>query len=340
MIDKAAVPPALDRVGVLLINLGTPEQFSYWPIRRYLKEFLWDRRVIETNRALWWLVLNGIILNTRPRKTARAYEKIWNRERNESPLKTITRAQSEALAEVFRSGGKVSIDWAMRYGQPALGDRLRALRQQGHDRILLVPLYPQYSAATTATALDEAFKALGLMRWQPAIRTMPPYYRDPAYIEALADSMRSHLITLSWKPDIIMASFHGLPQTYVERGDPYYAQCMKTGELLREALGMPDEKFVTVFQSRFGRAEWLKPYADETAIELVRGGCKNLLVVCPGFSADCVETLEEIGTVLKQTFVKHGGREFSLVPCLNASTTSIGMLDRLIRRELEGWDTT
>jgi ferrochelatase len=339
MVHKASeYPPAEPgRVGVLLINLGTPENFTYWPMRRYLKEFLSDRRVIETNRLLWWFVLNGIILTVRPRRSGHAYEKIWNRERDESPLKTITRAQSEAVAEALKNGGMITVDWAMRYGQPAIGERLQAMREQGHERILLVPLYPQYSAATTATALDKAFSALREMRWQPAIRTLPPYYDEPAYITALAEGVRAHLDKLCWEPDRVLTSFHGLPQAYVERGDPYYRHCMETARLLREALELREDQFVVAFQSRFGRAEWLRPYADITTAELAQNGCRNLLVVCPGFSADCVETLEEIGIRLRQIFIDNGGRKFSVVPCLNASLPSVRMFGELIRRELAGW---
>jgi ferrochelatase len=325
------------RIGVLLINLGTPDNFTYWPMRRYLKEFLWDRRVIETNRVLWWIILNGIILTTRPRTSGHAYEKIWNRERNESPLKTITRAQSEALGESLQNSKGISVDWAMRYGNPPIAERLRALMEQGHERLLLVPLYPQYSAATTATALDKAYEALSKMRWQPAIRTLPPYYDEPGYIDALADSVRTHIDKLGWKPDRILASFHGLPQAYVERGDPYYRHCMETARLLAEALRLGDDQFSVVFQSRFGKAEWLKPYADITTAELAQNGCRHLLTVCPGFSADCVETLEEIGIGLRQTFLDNGGKKFSVVPCLHASSPSVRMLSDLIRRELAGW---
>lgn len=330
-------PAELGRVGVLLINLGTPENFTYWPMRRYLKEFLSDRRVIETNRLVWWFVLNGIILIARPRKSGHAYEKIWNRDRDESPLKTITRAQSEAVGEVLGNRDRITVDWAMRYGRPAIAERLRTMRGQGHERILLVPLYPQYSAATTATALDKAFYALREMRWLPAIRTLPPYYKEPAYITALAESVRAHVDKLCWKPDRVLTSFHGLPRAYVEQGDPYYDQCMETARLLQKALGLGDDRFVVAFQSRFGRAEWLKPYADMTTAELAQNGCRNLLVICPGFSADCVETLEEIDIRLRQTFIENGGKEFSVVPCLNASLPSVRMLSALIQRELAGW---
>lgn len=327
----------LSRVGVLLINLGTPDNFTYWPVRKYLKEFLSDRRVIETNRFLWWFILNGIILTTRPQKSGHAYEKIWNRHLNESPLKTITRAQSEAIAELFQGYSNITVDWGMRYGKPPLAERLQAMKEQGHERILLAPLYPQYSASTTATALDKAYETLRNMRWQPAIRTLPPYYDEPAYISALAESIRSHIDKHGWKPDRILVSFHGLPQAYVKRGDPYYHHCTRTARLLREALEAREDELVVAFQSRFGRTEWLKPYADITAAQLAQNGCQNLLVICPGFAADCIETLEEIAIRLRQTFISNGGKEFSVVPCLNASLPSLRMLSELIRRELAGW---
>jgi ferrochelatase len=325
------------RIGVLLINLGTPEGFGYWPMRRYLKEFLSDRRVIETNRVVWWFVLNAIILTRRPKKSGHAYKKIWNFDLDESPLKTITREQARALAGSFSAAGGVRVEWAMRYGKPPIAERLQALVEQGADHVLLAPLYPQYSAATTATALDKAFDALRGMRRQPAIRTLPPYYEDPIYIAALAESIRRHMAGLAWKPERIMASFHGLPEDYVEKGDPYPGHCMTTAQRLRKALGMKEEELVVAFQSRFGRAEWLKPYADRTAADLARQGCRKLLVVCPGFAADCVETLEEIGIGLKEIFARAGGKEFSVVPCLNASAASIAMLNVLVRQELAGW---
>jgi protoporphyrin/coproporphyrin ferrochelatase len=324
---------------VLLINLGTPEDFTYWPVRRYLQEFLSDRRVIEANRLLWWFILNGIILTSRPKRSGQAYGRIWNKALNESPLKTITRAQADALKREFAAepDGRVTIRWAMRYGQPKLGAELEALKAAGHDRILLAPLYPQYSASTTATALDNAYEALFKMRWQPAIRTLPPYYDDPMYIEALAQSIRSKIDKLGWEAERLLVSFHGLPVSYVERGDPYRDQCLETARLLKQALGLGDNEFMVVFQSRFGRAEWLKPYADKTVAELAKAGCRRLVAVCPGFSADCVETLEEVSMGLKEIFVKHGGQKFAAVPCLNESEPSIKMLSGLIGRELQGW---
>lgn len=330
-------PFKIGKIGVLLINLGTPEATSYWPMRRYLKEFLSDRRVIETNRALWWVILNGIILTTRPKKSGHAYEQIWNRERNESPLKTITRGQAEKLAVRLADLVDVVVDWGMRYGLPATGDRIKVLKDQGCDRILLFPLYPQYSATTTATALDKAYETLMQMRWQPAIRTVPPYFDQPSHIEALAVSLERHLKSLDWAPDLILASFHGLPKDYFMAGDPYHCHCMKTARLLSARLGLPREKLQVVFQSRFGKAEWLQPYAQQTVEGLPGKGVKNLVMVMPGFASDCVETLEEVAIGLAGAFREHGGQNFSAAPCLNDAEESIIMLEDLVRRELAGW---
>jgi ferrochelatase len=325
------------KIGVLLMNLGTPEATSYWPMRRYLKEFLSDRRVIETNQVLWWFILNGIILTRRPQKSGEAYEKIWNKTLNESPLKTITRGQSEKLQEALKDRPETVVDWAMRYGQPPVAARIEALKAGGCDRILFVPLYPQYCAATTATALDKCFDALKTMRWQPAIRSLPPYFDHPAHIEALAKSLKQHIEGLPWKPDLILASFHGLPREYLTKGDPYYCHCMKTARLLREKMKLSPEQLQVVFQSRFGRAEWLQPYAQGTIEGLPAKGVKNLVMIMPGFSADCVETLEEVAIGLDETFKHAGGANFSAVPCLNDSPASIGMLEILVRQELQGW---
>ena len=329
---------AAGRVGVLLVNLGTPDDTSYWPMRRYLKEFLSDRRVIETNRLLWWAILNGIVLTTRPKKSGRAYASIWNTERNESPLRTVTRAQAEKLAGALASAHPtVIVDWAMRYGNPSIADRLRALQAQGADRILIFPLYPQYSAATTATANDKAFEALMGLRWQPALRTVPPYYDDPVYIEALAASIRGHLAGLDFEPELVLASFHGLPKDYFLKGDPYYCHCQKTARLLREALGWDESKLRLTFQSRFGRAEWLQPYTDETVKRLAREGVKRLAVVTPGFAADCIETLEEIAVQNAEFFHEHGGERFAAIPCLNDSPEGMRVIEAVVRRELQGW---
>ena len=325
------------KIGVLLMNLGTPEATSYWLMRRYLKEFLSDPRVIEVNRVLWWFILNGVILTFRPQKSGKAYEKIWNKALNESPLKTITRGQSEALQKALKDRPEIIVDWAMRYGQPPVAARIEDLKAKGCDRILLVPLYPQYSAATTATALDKCFDALKTLRWQPAIRSLPPYFDHPAYIDALAKSLKQHIKDLPWKPDLILASFHGLPKEYLTKGDPYYCHCMKTARLLREKMKLSPEQLQVVFQSRFGRAEWLQPYAQGTVEGLPAKGIKNLVMIMPGFSADCVETLEEVAIGLDETFKHAGGVNFSAVPCLNDSPLSIAMLEILVRQELQGW---
>lgn len=336
-IPSGHLPVNIGKIGVLLINLGTPEATSYWSMRRYLKEFLSDRRVIEVNRTLWWVILNGIILMTRPRKSGHAYDKIWNRELNESPLKTVTRSQAKLLAEALRGHPEIVVDWAMRYGLPATGGRIKALKEQGCDRMVLFPLYPQYSAATTATALDKAYDTLKEMRWQPAIRTVPPYYDHPAHIDALAKSLDRHLKSLDWKPDRILASFHGLPKDYFMAGDPYYCHCMKTARLLAEKLKLPRDMLQVVFQSRFGRAEWLQPYAKDTVEALPAQGVRKLVMIMPGFAADCVETLEEVAIGLAEIFRKKGGEKFSAMPCLNDSPDSIRMLETILRHELSGW---
>jgi ferrochelatase len=325
------------KTGLLIINLGTPEATDVRSMRTYLKEFLSDRRVIEANPVVWWFVLNGVILNIRPKKSGHAYAKIWNREKNESPLKTFTRAQSEKLGAALAGNQKLVVEWAMRYGKPSIAERLNALKQQGCDKIVLFPLYPQYSAATTATALDKAYEVLQAMRWQPAIRTVPPYFDSPAYIDAIAASLKTHMASLKWKPDRILLAFHGLPREYLDKGDPYHCHCQKTARLVREKLGLSKDYAQLVFQSRFGRAEWLKPYAQETVEQLPKQGVKNLLMISPGFSSDCVETLEELAIGLKETFEAHGGQNFSVVPCLNDSKVSIAMLKKLATEELRGW---
>jgi protoporphyrin/coproporphyrin ferrochelatase len=325
------------RTGVLLINLGTPEATDYWSIRRYLSEFLSDRRVVEMNPLKWQLILQGIILTTRPVKSGAAYDKIWNRENEESPLKTVTREQSELVAKAFSQRKSVVVDWAMRYGKPAIAERLQGLKDQGCDRVLLCPLYPQYSASTTASANDKAFDVLKSMRWQPAIRTLPPYFGHPAYIDALAATLKAHLKKLAGPPDLVLASFHGLPQEFLDKGDPYHCHCHKTARLLREKLAWGHDKLRLTFQSRFGRKAWLKPYTDETLARLAKEGVKHLVVITPGFSADCIETLEEIAIAGRRIFMDHGGQQFSLVPCLNASKPGVTMLKSLVSQELQGW---
>lgn len=325
------------RIGVLIINLGTPDATSYWPMRRYLKEFLSDRRVIEVNPVLWWVILNLVVLTKRPFSSGEAYKAIWNEELNESPLRTITRNQAEKIASKLSMDPRIMVDWGMRYGNPSIKSRLDYLQSEGCDRILLFPLYPHYSGATSGTACDKAFDALKEMRWQPAVRVAPPYYDDPAYIDALAVSMQASIARLGWEPEAVIASFHGLPVEYFQKGDPYHCQCVKTARLLRERLGWDKGRLIPTFQSRFGSAEWLQPYTDLTIETLAKDGIKRLAVITPGFSADCVETLEEIAMQGGETFHEHGGEKFAALPCLNDSDESIAMLTGIIQRELMGW---
>ena len=331
---------ASGKVGVLLVNLGTPEATDYWSMRRYLKEFLSDRRVIEAPRWIWWPILNLIILTRRPSVKGRDYASIWNKERDEGPLKTITRAQADKLGlalSAVPTRRPIRVDWAMRYGKPSIASGLAALQSAGCDRILLAPLYPQYCAATSATVCDKAFDALKAMRWQPTLRVAAPYYDDPAYIDALASSTRASLAKLDFEPEIILASFHGIPQAYFDKGDPYYCQCAKTTRLLRRALGFSEGKLRMTFQSRFGGAEWLTPYTDQTVKDLARQGVKRLVVITPGFAADCLETLEEIGVENADYFREAGGEKFAHLPCLNDSDEGMKALEALARRELAGW---
>ena len=325
------------KIGVLLVNLGTPDDTDYWSMRRYLKEFLSDRRVIEANPLLWWLVLNGIVLTTRPSKSGEAYRSIWNEELDESPLRTITRSQAEKVADKLGHREEIVIDWAMRYGNPSIASGVEALINQGCEKLLVFPLYPQYAAATTATVNDTVFDKLKTMRWQPALRTVPPYPKDPVYIEALAQSITVHLAEIDFEPEVIVASYHGLPKAYVDKGDPYQCQCFDTSDALREALGPLGDKLKTTFQSRFGRAEWLQPYTDKTVEALARDGVKRMAILTPGFAADCVETLEEINGEAREIFLEHGGEQFSFIPCLNDSDGGIRVLVHLIERELKGW---
>jgi protoporphyrin/coproporphyrin ferrochelatase len=332
------VTAAAGRIGVLLVNLGTPDSTGYWAMRRYLKEFLSDRRVIEENRLKWWLVLNLIILTVRPGRKGRDYDKIWNKERDESPLKTITRSQSDKLDEIFEKVAKrVRVDWAMRYGNPSIRSRLEALAAQDCERILIVPLYPQYAAATTATVCDEVFRSLERMRFQPTLRVAAPYYAEPVYIDALAASLTTALSKLAFKPEVILASYHGMPEDYVAKGDPYSSHCAETTALLRKKLKFNDERLVMTFQSRFGTAEWLKPYTDATVKSLAERGVKNLAVITPGFSADCLETLEEIAMENAEIFRRAGGENFAAIPCLNDSQGGMAVIRDIVVRELKGW---
>ena len=326
-----------ERIGVLLVNLGTPDTADATGVRVYLREFLSDPRVIEDQGLKWKLLLNGIILRIRPRRKARDYRKIWNTEKNESPLKTITRAQAEKLAAGIADHDHVVVDWAMRYGNPSIASRIETLTAQGCDRLLVVPLYPQYSAATSATVCDEVFRVLGRMRAQPTLRVTPPYYDDPDYIEALAVSMSAHLATLPFAPEAIVASFHGMPQEYVDKGDPYQAQCVATTEALRRRMGLDASKLLLTFQSRFGFDEWLKPYTDKTMVRLAKEGVRRIAVVTPGFSADCLETLEEIAQENAEIFKHNGGEQFAFIPCLNDSDPGMDVIRQLVLRELQGW---
>ena len=325
------------RIGVLLLNLGTPDATDYWSMRRYLKEFLSDERVIELPRWKWWPILNLIILTVRPGRKGKDYATIWNNERNEGPLKTITRAQAEKLAAALGMPERIEVDWAMRYASPTTDSRIRALMDKGCDRILLVPLYPQYAAATSATACDQAFRTLMQMRWQPAVRVAPSYYDDPVYIDALATAMRRDLAALDFSPDVIIATFHGMPQSYLEAGDPYHCQCQKTSRLLCAALGWPQDKWLTTFQSRFGNDSWLQPYTDETVKRLAAEGVKRLVLVAPGFSADCLETLEELDKENRHYFEEGGGEKFAYLPALNDSAEGVRVIEAVVRRELGGW---
>ena len=306
-------------------------------MRRYLKEFLSDRRVIEVPRWKWWPILNLIILTVRPGRKGKDYQTIWNEARNEGPLKTITRSQAEKLAAALRDDPRIDVDWAMRYANPSTESRIKALKERGCDRILLVPLYPQYAAATSATACDEAFRALMRMRWQPAVRVAPSYHDDPVYIEALAASMRRHLAALDFEPEVILATFHGMPQAYLEQGDPYHCQCQKTSRLLRAALQWPADRWLTTFQSRFGNDPWLQPYTNETVKRLAGEGVKRLALVAPGFSADCLETLEELDRENRHAFEEAGGEKFAYLPALNDSEEGMRVIEAVVRRELEGW---
>lgn len=325
------------KIGVLLVNLGTPDGTDYWSMWRYLREFLSDPRVIELNKAIWYPILYGLVLTTRPQKSGANYRKIWNTAKDESPLRTITRAQSEALATAFKDQPEIIVEWGMRYGSPSIKEVVERMEAHGVDRLLTVPLYPQYSATTTATANDKLFRALMEMRRAPAVRSVPPYYDDPAYIEALADSITAHLATLDFDPEVILASYHGIPKPYFERGDPYHCHCIKTTRLVREKLGWDDKRLRTTFQSRFGAQEWLQPYTDKTVEKLAKDGVKSIAIVNPGFSADCIETLEEIAGEVAEIFHHNGGKNFAHIPCLNDSPGGMRVIETLVRRELQGW---
>ncbi len=327
-------PVAYGKTGVLLVNLGTPDSTSWWDIRKYLKEFLSDSRVIETNRYLWWLILNGPILTLRPSKVSKVYNQVWMHDTNESPLRHYTRAQAERLQEQM---DEVVVDWAMRYGNPSMQSRIEALTAQGCEKILIIPMYPQYCAATTATVCDKAFDILKGLRWQPTLRTARAWEDHPLYIDALRRSLETHLAGLDWQPEKIILSFHGIPKSYFEAGDPYHCYCHKTARLLREAMGMDKEQMLLCFQSRFGPREWLQPYLDKTLEELPTLGTKKVVVMAPGFTADCIETLEEIAIAGRESFEHAGGTHFSYVPCLNDAPEHIALLKAIAEENLGGW---
>ncbi len=333
---RPAAPGKPGNVGVMLVNLGTPDGTDPKSMRRYLAEFLSDRRVIEWPRAIWYPILYGIVLNTRPKKSGALYDRIWNRERNESPLRTFTRAQGEKLGQALRGTG-VHVDWAMRYGNPSIESVLGKMLAEGCERIVMFPLYPQYSATTTATVNDKFFEALSKLRAMPSVRIVPPYHDEPVYIDALARSIEQHVAGLDFEPEVVLASYHGIPQSYVRRRDPYPRQCEETTRLLRERLGWDDRKLILTYQSRFGPEEWLQPYTDKTVEKLAREGVKSIAAFNPGFVVDCLETLEEIAGEAAEIFHKAGGRNFTHIPCLNDSPEGMEVIEALVRRELSGW---
>lgn len=334
---RQGAAPLAEHIGVLLVNLGTPDTADARGVRVYLKEFLSDPRVIENQNLAWKLVLNGIILRVRPARKALDYQKIWNTERNESPLKTISRSQAEKLAASISNRGPLLVDWAMRYGNPSIASRIDALLAQGCTRLLVVPLYPQYSASTSATVCDEVFRVLSEKRAQPTLRVTPPYYVDDFYIEALAASIENHLAGLPFKPERIVASFHGMPQSYVAKGDPYQQHCIATTAALRRRLRLDETSLMLTFQSRFGNDVWLQPYTDKTIEQLAKDGVRRIAVITPGFSADCLETLEEIAQENAEIFRHAGGEQFSAIPCLNDSDEGMTVIRNLVLRELQGW---
>lgn len=327
------------KTGVLLANLGTPDHYSYWPMRRYLSEFLSDKRVIDYPAWKWQPLLQLIILSKRPFSSGAAYRSIWNEELNESPLMTITKAQTAKIATAMadRYGDRVMVDFCMRYGNPSTPAKVREMVAAGCERILFFPLYPQYAGATTATANDQFFRALMAEPWQPASRTVPAYFDHPAYVEALAQSVERAYAAMERKPDILVCSYHGMPERYLMQGDPYHCQCQKTTRLLKERLGWTDSDLVTTFQSKFGPEEWLKPYTVEHVAELAKQGKKAIAVIAPAFSADCIETLEEINEEIKHSFVEAGGEDFTYIPCLNDDDAHIAALSEVIGENLRGW---
>ena len=318
------------KTGVLLINLGTPDSTKWLDIRRYLKEFLSDRRVIEVNPILWKVILNLIILTFRPSKTAKAYKKIWMKDKNMSPLRYYTQVQSVKLNKKI-GNDKLIVDYAMRYGQPSIKSKIKDLKEKGCENLVILPLYPQYAAATTATVCDEVYRSLIKMRWQPSLQIIPHYESEPLYINAISKSIETKISQINWKPDIIMASYHGIPKKYFEKGDPYHCYCHKTTRLITEKI-KSSIPIMTTFQSRFGPQEWLQPYTDKTLEKLPKEGKKNILLICPGFASDCVETLEEISIEGKKSFMEAGGENFDFIPCLNDSEEHIDLFSHLVNR--------
>jgi len=323
-------PVATPKIGVLLVNLGTPDAPTKSAVKRYLKQFLSDRRVVEIPQIIWQPILRGIILNTRPQKSAQAYAKVWTDKG--SPLAFFTAGQAAALQA--RMGKSADVRYAMRYGNPSVADQLAAMKKAGCNRILIAPMYPQYSGATTGTVLDEAYATLTAMRWHPAIRTLPAYHDDAAYIDALKTSIEASLAGLDFEPDAIVISFHGMPERTLQLGDPYHCHCQKTARLLSEAMG---RELVVSFQSRFGRAKWLEPATDDTLMRLARDGTKKVAIFAPGFSVDCLETLEELAMQGHEQFEEAGGTHYAYMPCLNDGDVGMDMVERIIRRELAGW---
>ena len=328
--------PDKSKVAIVLVNLGTPDGTDYWSMRKYLKQFLMDKRVVDLFRPLWWLILNGPILTFRPSKSGKAYKKIWDEQNHGSPLRKFTINQTNKLKNSFKDNKNLIIDYAMRYGNPSIEKVLNKIVEKGCSKLLLVPLYPQYAASTTATVKDEVFKWMLKQRWQPDIRTIAPWFDDKNYIKALADTVKSNLKNKNTL-DKLIVSFHGIPQRYFKAGDPYHCHCIKTARLLKEELKWPDNKILVTFQSRFGPEPWLQPYTDKTIVELAKSGKKRIAVIAPGFISDCLETLEELNVEARELFIEHGGESFQYIPCLNDNKFSIKFLNNLIKQNLEGW---
>ena len=328
--------PDKSKVAIILVNLGTPDGTDYWSMRKYLKQFLMDKRVVDLFRPIWWLILNGPILTFRPSKSGKAYKKIWDEQNHGSPLRKFTINQTNKLKDSFKDNKNLIIDYAMRYGNPSIEKVLNKIVEKGCSKLLLVPLYPQYAASTTATVKDEVFKWMLKQRWQPDIRTIAPWFDDKNYIKALADTVNSNLKNKNTL-DKLIVSFHGIPQRYFKAGDPYHCHCIKTARLLKEELKWPDDKILVTFQSRFGPEPWLQPYTDKTIIEIAKSGKKRIAVIAPGFISDCLETLEELNVEARELFIEHGGENFQYIPCLNDNKFSIKFLNNLIKQNLQGW---